>query len=203
MAVFQQGLDNQELNGRTFRKASGHLFEQSRRFLRTPFPPVELSLMIDSREQQPADILGVTRANAYSTGVGIHELSPVLARFIETEESAEANEGARNVEWSRSSSLPQNQGDKLEGHHEEEDVPGAFTPFLVLLDYIPRPRHTLHGSVCIAPPDWTAITAAPVPSNSSVSAAGPPNAARPLREINLKTTPTTKRAMAKWTMDGW
>ncbi len=50
---------------------------------------------------------------------------------------------------------------------------------------------------CASVPDCTASTAASVPASSSTAAAGPVKAARPVREIQRNTTPTTTSTMAK------
>src|ERR1700694_279036 len=56
---------------------------------------------------------------------------------------------------------------------------------------------------CASVPERTASTAASVPSSNKVAAAGPVKAARPVREIQRKMTPTMSSTMAKWTMMGW
>jgi len=53
---------------------------------------------------------------------------------------------------------------------------------------------------CAAVPDCTASTAATVPTRSRTAAAGPVNAALPVRETQRSTTPMKSKAITKCTI---
>jgi hypothetical protein len=52
-------------------------------------------------------------------------------------------------------------------------------------------------------PDFTARTAATVPTRRSDAAAGEANAARRVSESHRNMAPAMRRAIAKWTTMGW
>ena len=67
----------------------------------------------------------------------------------------------------------------------------------------PAAPGTASTATCASSPDCAATTVATVASRIKLAAAGPAKAARPVREIQRKRTPTAKRPMAKWMTIGW
>jgi hypothetical protein len=126
----------------------------------------------------------------------------VFARFVETEHRGHAQHGGGEDGDALLPAAGEHEDGQLREGHDEEDVPRPLAPVLVLTT-----ASTTPGMRSIGPwasvPDFTARTAATVPTRRRDAAAGEAKDTRPVSESQRKTAPAMRSAIAKWTTIGW
>jgi hypothetical protein len=102
--VQKNRLRRQQLHLEVIGKSPCHLLDQTSGLRGSSPLPVELRLMVEAGEEKTAHVLGLPGANVHTSRVGVHELSSVLARLVEEEETQEADGARKKMRGPRLSS---------------------------------------------------------------------------------------------------
>ena len=142
------GLDGKERHRLVPGHAAHQLIGKPGRLLASSRLAVALGLVVETRDQQPANVGRVVASEAWTAAVLVHDFSTVLRRFVQRVSDVEPKDTRENVhDLLRLGPAGKPQADQLERAEDQHQVPGVLAGLLVTLDGLAGPWNPLDRAV--------------------------------------------------------
>ena len=108
-----------------------------------------LRRVIQARDEKPAHVDRVARADAHTAGVAVHQVPAAVAGLVDGRHARQSHHGRRPGEPLRDAggAARDDQRADFEDRDDQEHVAGQVAGLLVLLDRRARTGHALDGAV--------------------------------------------------------